>query len=98
MEPNEKTTLPTHYSIFIRYFKWKKSTRNAEIASDGNTVYYVIVCLIVFIYDVYKHHVKFSFLNVIFWLIIMTMLALIFHKLYAKYQGLDPTKADDDYS
>ena len=84
--------------IFIKYFTWKKSRRNAEIAADGNTGYYVIFCCGVFIYDILNGFIAFNFANVVFWLTIMTILALTFHKLYSKYQGVDPNKRDDDFT
>ena len=88
----------SNFKLFIDHFKWKKSIRNAEIAANGNTIYYLIFCLAVFVYDMIKNNVKFNFINILFWLIIMTMLTFIFHRLYSKYQGVDPNKADDDYT
>ncbi len=84
--------------IFIKYFTWKKSQKNARIATDGNTGYYAIFCLFIFIYDIVKKNVKFNFISVLLWLIIIIILSSTFHKLYSKYQGVDPNKADNDYT
>ena len=84
--------------IFIRYFTWRKSIRNAEIAAQGETVYYVVFCTLVLIYDLIKGHLTFNDYSISFWLIEMVFLTIQFHKFYSKYQGVDPNKEDKDFS
>jgi hypothetical protein len=84
--------------IFIRYFTWRKSIRNAEISEQGKTVYYVVFCILVLIYDLIKGHLTFNDYSISFWLIEMTFLTIQFHKFYSKYQGVDPNKEDTDFS
>jgi hypothetical protein len=84
--------------IFIRYFTWRKSIRNAEISANGNTVYYVVFCTLILIYDLIKGHLTFNDYSISFWLIEMTFLTIQFHKFYSKYQGVDPNKEDKDFS
>ena len=84
--------------ILIRYFTWRKSIRNAEIAAQGETVYYVVFCTLVLIYDLIKGHLTFNDYSISFWLIEMVFLTIQFHKFYSKYQGVDPNKEDKDFS
>jgi hypothetical protein len=84
--------------IFIRYLTWPKSTRNAKIAADGNTGFYVIFCILILIYDLIKGHITFNDYSISFWLIEMAFLTIQFHKFYSKYQGVDPNKEDKDFS
>jgi hypothetical protein len=84
--------------IFIRYFTWRKSIRNAEISAHGNTVYYIVFCTLILIYDLIKGHLTFNDYSISFWLIEMVFLTIQFHKFYNKYQGVDPNKEDKDFS
>ena len=84
--------------IFIRYFTWRKSIRNAEISANGKTGYYIVFCTLVLIYDLIKGHLTFNDYSISFWLIELVFLAIQFHKFYSKYQGVDPDKKDDDFT
>ena len=88
----------TGLKLFIRQFKWKKSTKNALIHLDGDSWLYFLFVLGVFIFDIFKKRIPFEFSSVIIWLSIMIFLVFIFRKYYNKYQGVDPNKADDDYT
>jgi len=83
--------------IFIRYFTWKKSLNNARIAANGNSGYYFIACLFVYISDIYRGNVNANLISIIVWLVLMIVLTSFFHHYYNKYQGVNPTKADDDF-
>ena len=88
----------TNFKLFIKHFQWKKSIRNAEIALDGHSVFYFAIVLIFFIYEIIKKKIDLYFFSIVLWLVIMICLLLIFRKYYNKHQGVDPTKADDDFT
>ena len=86
------------FKLFVKQFQWKKSLKNARIHRNGDQVLYFIFCTAVYIYDLYKGNVNFSVISFIIWLITLIILSTIFGKIYDKYQGVDPKKADDDFS
>lgn len=88
----------TNFKLFVKQFKWKKSTKNARIHRNGDQVYYFIFCCIVYVYEIYKGTISLTIISFIIWLILLIILSTIFGKLYDKYQGIDPGKADDDYT
>ena len=88
----------TPLSLFVDQFKWKKSPRNAEIHVSGDSLYYLIIVLIVFIYDIYHDKIELNFISILAWLVIMIPLFWLFRILYRKYQGVDTNKADVDFS
>ena len=88
----------TDFKFLIKDFKWKKSLKNARIHRNGNQVYYFILTSIVYAYDLYKGNLEFTFIAFAIWLAILITLSTILGKIYDKYQGVDPNKADDDYT
>jgi hypothetical protein len=88
----------TQFKFFVKQFKWKKSINNARIHRDGDQVSYFIFCSVVYIYDLYKGNVNFKIIAFFVWFITLISLTTILGKLYEKYQGVDPTKADDDFT
>jgi hypothetical protein len=84
--------------FFVKEFKSKKSIRHAEINHDRDQGYYFIITSIVYIYDLYKGYVEFTYISFIIWFAILITLSTIFGKIYDKYQVIDPNKADDDYT
>ena len=88
----------TNLRLLIKHFKWRKSIRNAEIALDGHSVFYFVFVMAVFIYDIIEKKVDLNFISIGLWLGIMICLLTLFRKCYKKYQGVDPDKADDDYT
>ena len=90
--------LNTEFKFFVKQFQWKKSLNNARIHRNGDQVYYFVFCTAIYIYDLYKGNVNFSVISFIIWLITLIILSTIFGKIYDKYQGVDPKKADDDFT
>jgi hypothetical protein len=86
----------SEFKLFVKQFKWKKSINNARIQRNGTQVYYFIFCCGVYIYDLYKSNVNFTIISFVIWLITLIFLSTILGKIYDKYQGVDPNKADDD--
>jgi hypothetical protein len=86
------------FKLFVKQFQWKKSLKNARIHRDRDQVSYFIFCTAVYVYDLYKGNVKFSVISFIFWFALLIFLSTIFGKIYDQYQGVDPKKADDDFS
>ena len=86
----------TGIKLFVDNYKWKKSIRNAEDASTRDSTFYLIVMISVFIYDIIKKNVDFNPLNIIIWIIIVSILVKVFYKIHNKYQAVDPKKANDD--
>ena len=76
----------TGLKIFYGYFKMKKSPKNAKIAADGNTGYYIIFCLIVFTYDIFYSALNFHFLTALIWFLFIIPSAIVLHKVYNRYQ------------
>jgi hypothetical protein len=86
------------FKFFVKQFKWKKSVRNAEIHRNRDQVSYFILAIIVYIYDIYNNNLEFTFISFVIWVAILITLSTIFGKIYDKYQGVEPNKADDDFS
>jgi len=82
----------------VKYFLWEKSNRNAEITADGNSGYYAIHCLIVFLFDINKGVIEFSFLNIILWILMIVPLVIMVRYFYYKFQGVGTNKSDDDFA
>lgn len=60
-------------------------------------MYYLIFVSAVFGYDVYRGKIDLKFESILIFAIIMMWLLMIFRKYFNKYQGIDPTKKDNDY-
>ena len=88
----------TGLNLFIDHYTWKKSKLNADMLSSRDSVYYFILNVIVFGYDVYKKSINFKIINIILWFIIISVLTKLFYHFHRKYQAVDPNKADDDYT
>lgn len=71
--------------------------KNAKRSRNGDQVYYFVFCIIVYIYDL-LNNLEFTFLSFILWFVILITLSTYFGKIYDKYQGVDPNKADDDFT
>ncbi len=91
----EKTT---GLKLFIDHYTWVKSPANAKILSDGDSGYFIILNIIVFIYNIYKNNIAFHWITFFLWLFFLLILTRILYKIHYKYQKIDPNKADDDYS
>ena len=88
----------TGLKLFIDHYRWIKSENNAETLSIGDTVYYFILNLIVFIYDIYKGEIEFHVISIVTWLLLVGILTQIFYIIHGKYQQIDPNKADNDFT
>ena len=88
----------TGLKMFIDHYRWIKSENNAETLSIGDTVYYFILNLIVFIYDIYKGEIEFHVISIVTWLLLVGILTQIFYIIHGKYQKVDPNKADNDFT
>jgi Ca2+/Na+ antiporter len=88
----------TGLRLFIDHYTWIKSENNAETLSIGDTVYYFILNLIVFIYDIYMGKIEFHVIAIVTWLLFVGILAQIFYLIHGKYQKVDPNKSDNDYT
>lgn len=75
--------------IFIRWFYYPKDTRSAKASADSETILYVVYHIIYFFIEGAKYSISFWYL-----LVIILILAIIFHRLYNKYQKIDTTKED----
>ena len=91
----EKVTI---LNLFIDSYTWRKSPNNVIMIADGDTSYYVIVCIFVFSYDIFKGLVKFDVVSIVSWLFMMMILVPTLRHFHKKYQGIDYNKADDDYT
>jgi hypothetical protein len=88
----------TELKLLFWEFKWKKNLRNANAARDGNAVYYFFTMLAVYIYDCVTNKIDFNVISLIIWFIIALSFAIVFAKIYNKYQGFDPSKANDEFN
>ena len=88
----------TGLKLFIDHFKWKKSVENAKILVNRDSVLFFVLSFSVYMYNVYKGITCGNFYCVVLWLIVMTFLLKMYRRLYNKYQGIDKTKRDDDYT
>ena len=88
----------TGLKMFIDHYRWIKSENNAETLSIRDTVYYFILNLIVFIYDIYKGEIEFHVISIVTWLLLVGILTQIFYIIHGKYQQIDPNKADNDFT
>jgi len=88
----------TKLILFVKQFKWKKSLKNAKIHRDRDQGSYFIFCCLVYLFDLFKGNIRFTIISFIFWIISLVFLATLFGKIYDRYQGIDPNKADDDYT
>lgn len=101
----------TGLTLIIDNFTWKKSTLNAKRSLNGASVEYVVICIGVFIYDIYNRHIDLQSIDIfgigtssyvngwvvfILWGYSMRRLVTGFRWFYDKYQGVDPNKSDDD--
>ena len=101
----------TGLDLLIFLFKWKKSTLNAKRHLRGATVEYVLICLGVFIYDLYDKNINLETIDIfgigttpfvngcVVFLLSFSLLPLMtiwFEKYYERDQGHDPDKSDDD--
>ena len=84
--------------LFIKYFKWKKSPNNADIAADAHSGYYLVIMVIFYLYEIVKGNIEFKVTVTILWFVICIILIIIFHKFYNKYQGIDANRNDDDFT
>ena len=88
----------TGLKLLIDHYTWKKSPHNVEVLSTGDSAYYFIVNLIVFIYDIYSDRIEFKLYNIILWLVLAIFLTIGFYRVHKKYQRIDFFKNDNDYS
>jgi len=88
----------TGLRLLIDHYIWVKSVKNTEILSTGDSAYYIILNLIVFIYDIYNDKIELHTLTIVVWIILVAILTQIFYTIHRKYQKVDPNKADDDYT
>jgi len=88
----------SEWILFVKQFKWKKSQKNARIHRHRDQVYYFIFCILVYIYDIYNNNIHFTAFSFTIWFTLLIVFSTFFGKLYYKYQGVDPNKADDDFS
>lgn len=91
----EKVTI---LNLFIDHYTWRKSPNNVQILANGDTGYYVILCIFVLSYDIFKGFVKFNVVSILSWLFLMMILIPTLRHLHLKYQGVDPDKPDDDWT
>ena len=88
----------TGLRLLIDHYTWIKSKNNIEVLSTRDSGNYIIINLLVFIYDIYKNSISFNFINIIIWLVLIIILTKVFYRTHKKYQKFDPNKADDDYT
>ncbi len=88
----------TPIKLFFDNYQWKKSIRNAEDISNRDSGLYLIIMIIVFIYDIIKKNLQFNFFNFIIWLLVVSVLVKLFFYFHKKYQAVDHNKADDDFT
>ena len=88
----------TGLKLLIDHYTWRKSVKNREVLSTGDSGFYIIFNLIVFIYDHYSSEQDIFIPNFFIWLILLSILTYLFYKIHFKYQRIDPTKTDDDYT
>ena len=91
----EKVTI---LNLLIAQYTWRKSPNNVEVLTDGDTAYYVIVCIFVLSFEIFQGLVKFNVVSILFWLFMMMILIPTLRHFHKKYQGIDYNRADDDYT
>jgi len=91
----EKTT---KFKLLIYNYNWEKSLRNADAAATRDSGNYLIINFLVFVYDIYMGNIGLNIINIIIWLIIISILTKTFYRIHLKYQAVDIKKSDDDYS
>jgi hypothetical protein len=80
--------------ILYQWFKYKKDIKSAEGSADREALLYFLFNLG---FSIYKAYIKKDILedfSLVIWLLIIIPLAIIFRKLYHKYQGVDPSMPD----
>jgi len=88
----------TGFKLLIDHFMWRKSPKNAVIASDFHSGLYFIFSFIYLVYKSYNKAIELNLLTITTWSVIVIILTLEVRKIYSKYQRVDYKKADDDYS
>ena len=82
-----------------QYFYWTKNKKNADTITYSDIMTYKIILIIVVIYDM-----VYSSLPVNFYTIIVAILYIfpftdfVLLKIHRKYQKVDPSKDDNDFS
>jgi hypothetical protein len=87
----------TALKLFIDNYRWKKSSRNADAISNRDLGIYLIILVIVFIYDIVNDNLEVTFISFVVWLLITSGMVKVFFRIHRKYQAVDPNKSDDDY-
>jgi len=82
--------------LFIIFFKWEKSLRNAKIYLDGHTILYLLILILTFIITDKSNDFKYNLNTISAFILTIIPLLTLFRKLYSKYQGIDETKDDDE--
>ena len=88
----------TGLRLFIDHYTWVKSEYNAETLSIRDTVNYLILNLIVFVYYIYLGKIELHVIALVTWLFFIGLLTQIFYSIHRKYQKVDPNKSDNDYT
>jgi hypothetical protein len=87
----------TGLSLFVDQFRWKKSPNNALNIKARDTVYYIIYMVACFVYFLVKGKLPHVALAIPGWIFTMVIAVIYQRKFYDRYQGVDPSKSDDDY-
>lgn len=82
--------------LFITFFRWKKSKRNAEIYLNGHTFLYFVVILLTFVFSDKGIYFEYNINTISAFILMVIPLLMIFRKLHSKYQGIDVTREDDE--
>ena len=70
----------------------------ARAAADFHAVLYILVCLAVFLWDVFLNLEELPSYWLLKWLAVMIPLVIIFQKTYYHFTSKDPDKRDDDWT
>lgn len=88
----------TGLKLFIDNYLNPKSPKNADAVSSRDTFLYFVLNLVVFLYDINTEHIELNFISIFLWFAIIIFLTKYFFRLHKKYQKVDHTKSNDDYS
>lgn len=88
----------TGLKLLISDFKWEKSPKNARIIATRNAVFFFVLTLAVYIYDLNKGYVDFNVYSFVLWFIISSFLKRKCYWIQSKYQAMDANKTDDDFT
>lgn len=85
-------------NLLVKMYIWKKNPKLAMSTTDLDSLVYVLLNIGAYLYYQIHGEPHFHWLTFLIWFGSLVLLSYLFRKIHYRFQGIDPDKAEDDYT